>query len=41
MQTTRLAARSLWTHKRRLVGAFIAVFLPIGTFLFVRAERNR
>lgn len=29
MQTTRLAARSLWTHKRRLVGAFVAVFLGV------------
>jgi putative ABC transport system permease protein len=29
MQTTRLAARSLWTHKRRLVGAFIAVILGV------------
>src|SRR5206468_9644123 len=29
MQTTSLAARSLWAHKRRLVGAFIAVFLGV------------
>ena len=29
MRTTTLAARSLWTHKRRLVGAFIAVFLGV------------